>query len=109
MRFYRDEDLVFFVFGPETYAKGNHLNVRVLGPVNTIPEDTATGSGNGCLAAYLVKQRYYGKDEIDIRVEQGYEIDGRSLLLLRAKKNPGWIDVDMGGRVQFVARGEFEK
>jgi trans-2,3-dihydro-3-hydroxyanthranilate isomerase len=98
---------VILVFSPETYSKDNDLNVRVLGLVNNIPEDPATGSGNGCLAAYLVKQRYFGKDEIDIRVEQGYEINRRSLLLLRAKKNPGGIDVNVGGRVQFVAEGEF--
>jgi trans-2,3-dihydro-3-hydroxyanthranilate isomerase len=97
---------VLLAFSPETYSKNNDLNVRVLGLVNNIPEDPATGSGNGCLAAYLVKQRYFEKDEIDIRVEQGYEIDRRSLLLLRAKKNPGGIDVNVGGRVQFVARGE---
>jgi trans-2,3-dihydro-3-hydroxyanthranilate isomerase len=100
---------VLLVFSPETYSKDNHLNVRVLGLVNNIPEDPATGSGNGCLAAYLVKQRYFGKDEIDIRVEQGYEINRRSLLLLRAKKIPDGIEVNVGGRVQFVAKGEFEE
>jgi trans-2,3-dihydro-3-hydroxyanthranilate isomerase len=98
---------VILVFSRETYSKENDLNVRVLGLVNNIPEDPATGSGNGCLAAYLVKQRYFGKDEIDIRVEQGYEIDRRSLLLLRAKKTSGAIEVNVGGRVQFIAKGEF--
>ena len=75
--------------------------------MNNIPEDPATGSGNGCLAAYLVKQRYFGKDEIDIRVEQGYEMNRRSLLLLRAKKTSDAIEVNVGGRVQFIAKGEF--
>ena len=98
---------VLLVFSPETYSKENDLNVRVLGLVNNIPEDPATGSGNGCLAAYLVKERYFGKDEVDIRVEQGYEIDRRSLLLLRARETPDGIQVDVGGRVQFIAKGEF--
>ena len=98
---------VILVFTPETYAKENDLNVRVLGVPEVIPEDPATGSGNGCLAAYLVKQRYFGKDRIDIRVEQGYEIDRRSLLLLRAKKAGDEIEVNVGGRVQFIAEGEF--
>ena len=98
---------VLLVFSPETYSKENDLNVRVLGLVTNIPEDPATGSGNGCLAAYLVKERYFGKDEIDIRVEQGFEIDRRSLLLLRARKTSSGIEVNVGGRVQFVARGEF--
>ena len=81
--------------------------MRVLGLVTNIPEDPATGSGNGCLAAYLVKERYFGKDEVDIRVEQGYEINRRSLLLLRAKKTADGIEVNVGGRVQFVAEGDF--
>jgi len=98
---------VILVFTPETYAKENDLNVRVLGVPEVIPEDPATGSGNGCLAAYLVKQRYFGKDRIDTRVEQGYEIGRRSLLLLRAKKAGDEIEVNVGGRVQFIAKGEF--
>ncbi len=98
---------VILVFSPETYSKSNDLNVRVLGLVTNIPEDPATGSGNGCLAAYLVKQRYFGTSEIDIKVEQGYEINRRSLLRLRARETREGIEVNVGGRVQFVASGEF--
>ena len=97
----------FLVFSPETYHKENDLNVRVLGPAPSIPEDPATGSGNGCLAAYLVKTNYFGKDHIDVRVEQGYEIGRKSLLLLKARSKGMKIEVDVGGRVQFVASGEF--
>jgi trans-2,3-dihydro-3-hydroxyanthranilate isomerase len=100
---------VLLAFSPETYSKANQLNVRVLGLVTNIPEDPATGSGNGCLAAYLVKERYFGKDEVDVKVEQGYEIGRRSLLLLHAKKYRTGIEVNVGGKVQFVATGEFEK
>jgi trans-2,3-dihydro-3-hydroxyanthranilate isomerase len=103
------KSVVILIFSPETYSKENQLNVRVLGVPENILEDPATGSGNGCLAAYLVKQRYFGTDKIDIRVEQGYEINRRSLLLLRAKRNPGGIEVDVGGRVQFIAKGEFQE
>jgi trans-2,3-dihydro-3-hydroxyanthranilate isomerase len=100
---------VILVFSPETYSRENDLNVRVLGVPEVIPEDPATGSGNGCLAAYLVKHSYFGAPEVDIRVEQGYEINRRSLLLLRAEKTPGGIEVDVGGRVQFIASGELEE
>jgi trans-2,3-dihydro-3-hydroxyanthranilate isomerase len=101
------ESTVILVFSPETYSKENDLNVRVLGVPEVIPEDPATGSGNGCLAAYLVKQRYFGTDKIDIKVEQGYEINRRSLLLLRARQTTDEIEVSVGGRVQFIAKGEF--
>ena len=105
--FKETDTTVILVFSPETYSKRNDLNVRVLGLPNVIPEDPATGSGNGCLAAYLVKERYLGKAVIDLRVEQGYEIGRRSLLLLRAGESPGGIEVNVGGRVQFVASGDF--
>jgi len=94
------------VFCPETYSKENDLNVRVFVDYYGIPEDPATGSGNGCLAGYLVKNRYFGKDQIDIRTEQGYEIARPSLLYLRAKDTEGKIDISVGGKVVMVARGE---
>jgi trans-2,3-dihydro-3-hydroxyanthranilate isomerase len=101
------ESDIVLVFSRQTYNKENDLNVRVLGPSLGIPEDPATGSGNGCLAAYLVKHRYSGGDRLDVRVEQGYEIGRKSLLLLKAEKKGGQIEVNVGGRVQFVAQGEF--
>jgi trans-2,3-dihydro-3-hydroxyanthranilate isomerase len=107
-RLFKETDTnVILLFSPETYSKENDLNVRVLGFPDVIPEDPATGSGNGCLAAYLIRERYLGRDNIDIRVEQGYEINRRSLLRLMARENPKGIDVNVGGRVQFVASGEF--
>jgi len=105
--FEETDTTVILLFSPETYSKDNDLNVRVLGLPDVIPEDPATGSGNGCLAAYLVKERYLGGDSIHLRVEQGYEINRGSLLLLRARENPKGIDVNVGGKVQFVANGEF--
>jgi len=97
---------MFLIFCPETYERDRDLNVRVFCDYYGIPEDPATGSGNGCLAGYLVKHRYFGSDEIDIRVEQGYEIGRPSLLYLRAEDKEGKIDVSVGGKVIMVARGE---
>jgi trans-2,3-dihydro-3-hydroxyanthranilate isomerase len=95
------------VFCPETYHRQNHLNVRVFVDYYGIPEDPATGSANGCLAAYLVKHRYFGQNQINIRVEQGYEIGRPSLLLLKATQDKGGkIDVNVGGKVQPIAKGE---
>ncbi|MGB8657506.1 MAG: PhzF family phenazine biosynthesis protein [Candidatus Zixiibacteriota bacterium] len=95
------------VFCPETLSKDNDLHVRVFVDYYGIPEDPATGSGNGCLAGYLVEHRYFGNDRIDTRVEQGYEIGRPSLLFLRAEKKEGKIDVFVGGKVQMIAKGEF--
>ena len=95
------------VFCPETYNKENDLNVRFFADYYGVPEDPATGSANGCLAGYLVKHRYFGKEQINVRVEQGYEIGRPSLLLLKAEDREGKIDVYVGGRVVMIAKGEF--
>jgi trans-2,3-dihydro-3-hydroxyanthranilate isomerase len=95
------------IFCPETYKKENNLNVRMFADYYGVPEDPATGSANGCLAGYLVKHRYFGKDRIDIRVEQGYEIGRPSLLFLRAEQKDDKIDVWVGGKVIMIAKGEF--
>ncbi len=94
------------VFCPETYEKGNDLNVRVFVDLFGIPEDPATGSGNGCLAGYLSRYRYFGTDEVNARVEQGYEVRRRSLLLLKAENRAGTIRVHVGGKVMLVATGK---
>ncbi len=93
------------IFCPETYNEDNQLNVRMFADYYGIPEDPATGSGNGCLAGYLVKHHYFGTDYIDIRVEQGYEINRPSLLYLKADKTKEKIDIHIGGKVIEIARG----
>ena len=95
------------VFCPETHASENDLSVRVFVEYYGVPEDPATGSGNGCLAAYLARHKYFGRPEIDLRAEQGYEIDRPSLLRLRAEQKDARIEVSVGGRSVLVARGEF--
>lgn len=95
------------IFCPETHEAGNDLSVRVFVDYYGVPEDPATGSGNGCLAGYLVKQRYFGQERINIRSEQGYEIGRPSLLLLKAEGSGGKIDIAVGGKCVVVAKGEF--
>jgi trans-2,3-dihydro-3-hydroxyanthranilate isomerase len=96
------------VFSGDTYSNENDLNVRVFTDYLGISEDPATGSANGCLAGYLIKHRYFGPEVITIekRVEQGYEIMRPSLLLLKAEEKDGEIKIQVGGKVQLVARGE---
>lgn len=94
------------VFCPETYNRVNELNARMFCDYYGIAEDSATGSANGCLAGYLVKYRYFGSNQIAVRVEQGYEIGRPSLLYLRAEEKDGKIDISVGGKVVMVAKGE---
>ncbi|MER3435777.1 MAG: phenazine biosynthesis protein [Leptolyngbya sp. ERB_1_1] len=101
------EAKAILVFCPEPLDLTNDLSVRVFADGLGIAEDPATGSANGCLAAYLVQYSYFGQTSIDIRVEQGYEIGRPSLLLLRAEKADKQFQVSVGGKVILVAKGEF--
>lgn len=109
------EAKAILIFCPETRSSANHLSVRVfVEAIAGTPEDPATGSANGCLAAYLVQHGYFGQKSnaqpgasIDIRVEQGYEIGRPSLLLLQAKKEKEAFEISVGGKVILVAKGEF--
>jgi len=96
------------VFCPETYNQKNDLNVRVFCDDFGFPEDPATGSGNGCLAAYLLKHNYFGRKCIEYRVEQGYEIGRPSLLKVRARQEGENYEINVGGQVFLVARGIWE-
>ncbi|MDZ7271385.1 MAG: PhzF family phenazine biosynthesis protein [candidate division KSB1 bacterium] len=96
----------FLLFCQEPRSCANHLSVRVFAHEYGVPEDPATGSANGCLGAYLVHHRYFGQNKVDLRVEQGYEIGRPSLLLVRASQLADTIQVEVGGRVLMVAKGE---
>lgn len=96
-----------FVFCPETRDPKNQFSARMFAHYLGIPEDPATGSANGCFAAYLSQHRYLGDSSVDVRVEQGYEIGRPSLLLLKANQVGETITVQVGGTVVMVARGEF--
>jgi trans-2,3-dihydro-3-hydroxyanthranilate isomerase len=93
------------VFCPQSYTGKSDLSVRVFVPYYGIEEDPATGSGNGCLAAYLVKHRCLGTDRIDVRLDQGYEIGRPSKIHLRAHEDTERIHVEVGGSVFTVAQG----
>ena len=82
------------------------MNVRVFADLFGVPEDPATGSANGCLAGYLSRYRYFGTDKVNVRVEQGYEVRRRSLLLLKAENKAGKPRVYVGGKVVLVASGK---
>lgn len=97
------------IFCPESHRGLNDISVRMFADCYGISEDPATGSGNGCLAAYLVKHRYWGESEIDIRSEQGYEINRPSLLYLKAQEINGRIDVYVGGKSITIAKGNFSE
>lgn len=95
-----------FIFCPEPHHPGSTFSARMFADYYGVPEDPATGSANGCLAGYLVSHRYFGADIIEIRVDQGYEINRPSLVLSRATLQGETIEVFVGGNVVTVGEGE---
>lgn len=83
----------------------NDLAVRMFSPYYGVPEDPATGSANGCLAAYLARHEYLGSPSVDARVEQGYEMGRPSRLHLAAEDTGEAVAVEVGGCVVPVAGG----
>ena len=95
------------VFSPQGYSDTHNVSVRMFADYYGVPEDPATGSGNGCLAAYLVKHRYFATSSINLRVGQGFEIGRPSILALQAAEAQGHISVNVGGQVIPVAKGQW--
>ena len=99
---------MMLVFSPETYHPENDLNCRMFGEELGVIEDAATGSANGCFLAWLLKNNYFGKTDLTLRVEQGYEMNRPSLVLHKGKKvDAHTFDINIGGQVQLVAEGKW--
>ncbi|MGB0653738.1 MAG: PhzF family phenazine biosynthesis protein [Thermoplasmatota archaeon] len=94
-------------FCKEPIEPGSHLHARCFTIAHGIPEDPATGSANGCLAAYLASTEYLGSSSVDCVVEQGFLLERRSFLHLRATSGSGGCEVDVGGECVVVAEGTF--
>lgn len=96
-----------FPFTTETNRKSNDLSVRCFPIFYGIDEDPATGSANGCLAAYLSKYKVLGSNKVNATVEQGYEIGRPSKLYIKAEPEGKKINIFVGGKAVMAAKGEF--
>ncbi len=96
---------LILVFCTETIDPANQIHARMFGPLLGVAEDPATGSANSCLAGYLVEHEVLGGSTIDIQVEQGIEICRPSRLYLKADKMETRYNIQVGGKVQLVAKG----
>jgi trans-2,3-dihydro-3-hydroxyanthranilate isomerase len=103
----KTEAKAIFVFCPEAQSPERQFSARMFADALGIPEDPATGSANGCFAGYLVQHRYLGTDQIAVQVEQGQAIGRPSVIYLRATRQPTAIQIQVGGQVILVARGQF--
>ncbi len=94
------------VFCPECVSEENQIHARVFAGYYGIQEDSASGSGCGCLAAYLAKYRYFDDDKVDIKIEQGIEIGRPSQLIAKATPTVDDYEISIGGQIILIAKGE---
>jgi trans-2,3-dihydro-3-hydroxyanthranilate isomerase len=95
-----------YVFCMQAREPANRIHSRMFSPAYGVPEDPATGSATGCLASWLLRHRRLDASAIDVRIEQGIEMGRPSLLRARASERAGEFDIEVGGRVVLVARGQ---
>jgi len=103
-RFGANGIMVFTTVTVESFAS---VHARMFAPKIGILEDPATGSAGGALGAYLVQN---GVVEVgpttDILIEQGYEIDRPSRILVKVESDDDVIQgVKVGGHCVMVVEG----
>lgn len=72
---------------------------------NQIMEDAATGSASTCLQAFLLK---YHSPEVKTVNHQGDFINRPSRIYFDGKMSGDYFDIKIGGKTQFIAKGEWE-
>ena len=72
---------------------------------NQLIEDAATGSASTCLQAFLLK---YNEPEIQIINHQGEFINRPSQIYFDGKLTNNHFEIKIGGKSQFIAKGEWE-
>lgn len=96
---------LILAFCPSGYEAHQTLSARVFGDFYGIPEDPATGSSNGALAAYLSHYAFFGQQNIDLLVGQGYEINRPATLALKTNWTAQAQKIFVGGKVVAIAQG----
>lgn len=95
------------VFCRDPHEEGQDYAVRMFAHALGVPEDPATGSGNGCLAAYLLNRNSATTGELEFTVGQGYEMGRPSELHLKARRNGQSFSVFLGGEAREIATGNW--
>jgi trans-2,3-dihydro-3-hydroxyanthranilate isomerase len=94
-------------FTTVTVEPFSNVHSRMFAPAIGIPEDPATGSASGALGAYLVQNGIVEKSpKIEIVIEQGYEVERPSRILVQIESDGETIhSVKVGGQCVMVVEG----
>jgi trans-2,3-dihydro-3-hydroxyanthranilate isomerase len=97
---------LIYLFTQDTYHSQNDLCARFFFEAHGVREDPATGNGAAFLGAYLLEHNYFSTSDLNLRIEQGYEIRRPSLVRLRANMKNGRREVYVGGQVLSTVEGK---
>lgn len=95
-------------FTPETLRE-NTAHCRNFAPLVGISEEAATGTANGALAYYLVKNKYITLEDHQegmFRFEQGDFMDRPSEICCYIKKQNQDYQIRVGGKARILIKGE---
>jgi trans-2,3-dihydro-3-hydroxyanthranilate isomerase len=93
-------------FTLETEEESTTLACRNFGPAAGIDEEAATGTSNGALGSYLVKNGVLKlEDTLTIVCEQGYYMNRPSKIVVRLEGSEDDLIVKVGGKAIIVREG----
>lgn len=97
------------VFCSETVNSDSQIHARMFAPELGVPEDPATGSAAGPLAAYVERYECLPRHRKGdpVAIEQGYEIQRPSRLVAEVVGGETMEAVQVSGQVKLVAEGTF--
>jgi len=93
-------------FTLETEEESSTLACRNFAPAAGIDEEAATGTSNGALGAYLIKNNVIEfEDNMTIICEQGYYMNSPSKIIVRLEGSEDDLTVKVGGGAVIVSSG----
>lgn len=94
-------------FSFQTENKTSTVSTRNFGPAVGIDEESATGTANGALAAYLIKNKLYPfTDDTTIVCEQGYYMENPSEIIAKVEGEMDNFIIKIGGKATILDKKE---
>ena len=90
---------LIYLFTEQTHDPQNDLCARFFFEAHGVREDPATGNGAAFLGAYLLQHQFFSAAGFSLRIEQGHQLQRPSLIFLRAHKQNGNYQIEIGGNV----------
>ena len=97
----------FSIFAMETIDKEATYHIRSIAPFCGVTEDPVCGTGNGCVASYIVHHKLIEGNKLSLIGEQGNFVNRPGRVYVEIQNNNGDItDVKIGGEATTVLEGE---